>query len=111
MPLCTVRVRFVEWDKLPLVPCAETVKFPVAALEAAPNRTEVLAPAATVKGLVGLDVTPEGSAPKVTCTLPVKPFSGLTEILTAELAAPWITEIELGDKAMEKSGEGGGGGG
>jgi hypothetical protein len=37
------------------------MKFPVAALAAAPKTTEVLAPAVTMKGLAGLEVTPAGS--------------------------------------------------
>jgi hypothetical protein len=38
------------------------MKFPVAAFAEAPKTTEVLAPAATLKGLAGFEVTPAGSA-------------------------------------------------
>ena len=93
------------------MPCTEIVKFPSAALVEAPIITEVLAPAATLKGLAGLDVTPAGSAMSDTCTEPVKPFVGLTETLTAGLVAPCVTEIEFDDRLRAKSAAGGGGGG
>jgi len=38
----------------------EIVKFPVVALEEALNNRDVLAPAATLKGLAGFEVTPAG---------------------------------------------------
>jgi hypothetical protein len=42
--------------------------------------------------------------------VPEKPFTGFTEKLTAELAAPWAMEIELDDRLRVKSGAGGSGG-
>ena len=73
---------------MPLAPCTEIVKFPVVALAEAPKIREVLAPTATVKGLAGFEVTPEGSALSVTWTVAVKPFSAFTETLTEGLVAP-----------------------
>ncbi len=108
-PLWTVKARFAEWESVPLVPCAEIVKFPVRAFTAAPKTTEVLEPTATLKGLAGFEVTPEGSALKVTCTLPVNPLTGFTETLRAELVPPCCTETELEERASLKSGTGGGG--
>lgn len=42
------------------------VKFPVPALGAAENSTDALEPAATLKGLAGLEMTPEGKPESVT---------------------------------------------
>jgi len=95
---------------VPLAPCTEIVKFPVVALAEAPKITEVLAPAATVKGLAGFEVTPVGIAVSVTWTAPVKPFTAFTEMLTEGLVAPCAMEIEFDDKLRVKSGAGGGGG-
>ena len=85
------------------------MKFPVAALDEAPKTTDALAPAATLNGLVGFEITPAGSPLKITCTLPVNPLFGLTETLTAELAPPCETETEFAERDREKSGAGGGG--
>ena len=95
---------------MPLAPCTEIVKFPVVALAEAPKIREVLAPAATVKGLAGFEVTPVGIAVSVTWTAPVKPFTAFTEMLTEGLVAPCAMEIEFDDKLRVKSGAGGGGG-
>ena len=72
--------------------------------------TEVLEPAATLKGLWGFEVTPTGRALSVTWTAPAKPFSAFTETLTEGLVAPCGMEIEFDDKLRVKSGAGGGGG-
>jgi hypothetical protein len=101
--------RFTEWESAPLVPWGEIVKFPVAAFAAAPKTTEMLEPAATLKGLAGFEVTPEGSALSVTCTLPVNLLTGFTETPRAELVPPCCTETELEERASVKSGTGGGG--
>ena len=93
------------------MPCTETVKFPVVAFAEAPKTTGVFAPAVTLKGLAGFEVTPAGSALSVTWTAPEKPLTGFMETLTAGLAAPCVTEIEFADKFRVKSGAGGGGGG
>src|SRR5271168_4411514 len=98
-----------EWLSAPLLPCAETATLPAAALAATPKTTGVCAPAAKVKGLAGLVVTPAGMPDSVTCTEPLKPFSAVTITFTAALAEPCETEIELGAKARRKSGAGGGG--
>ena len=62
--------------------------MPAVAFEEAPMTTGVLAPAAMLNGLSGLDVTPVGSPEIVTWTEPVKPFSAFTETLRAELLEP-----------------------
>ena len=72
--------------------------------------TEVLAPAATLKGLEGLEVTPTGRALSDTWTEPVNPFTGFTETLTAGLVASCMIEIEFADRLRVKSATGGGGG-
>ena len=95
---------------MPLAPCTEIVKFPVVALAEAPKITEVLAPAATVKGLAGFEVTPVGIAVSVTWTAPVKPFTAFTEMLTERLVAPCAMEMKFDDRARAKSATGGGGG-
>jgi len=81
----------------------------VGAFAATPKTTAVLAPAATVKGLAGFEVTPAGSALSVTWTVLAKPLTGFMETPTAELAEPCGTEIEFEDTPREKSGTGGGG--
>jgi hypothetical protein len=70
------------------------VKFPVVALEAAPNNTAVLAPAATLNGLDGLDCKAVGRPLRVTCTVPANPFWPATDTFTGELVPPCSTESE-----------------
>jgi hypothetical protein len=82
------------------------MKFPVAAFAVAPKIIEVLAPAATLNGLGGFELTPAGSVPKVTCTVPVNPLLGFTETLRAELVPPCWTETEFEERASVKSGTG-----
>src|ERR1700676_817872 len=89
IPGWIIKERLAECDKLPLLPCAITVKLPVAAVEEAPKITGVpAAPAAMLKGLAGFEVTPAGTPERLTCTVPINPFSGFTETVTAELVAP-----------------------
>ena len=83
-----VRARFAECERAPLVPWVEIVEFPVEALAAAEKRIGALAPAAMLKGVGGLATTPAGKPARVIWTEPVKPLSGLTERLTAELVVP-----------------------
>lgn len=109
-PACIVRLKLCECDKAPLVPCVEIVKLPVAALDEAPKTTDALASAAMLNGLAGFETTPEGSPLRVTCTFPVNPLLGFTEILTAELLPPCERESVFAERLSEKSGEGGGGG-
>jgi hypothetical protein len=93
------------------VPEAVIVKFPVLVLGAAEKRTGALEPAAILKGLAGLEMTPDGKPVQVTWTVPVKPLSGSTDKLTAGAVAPCWTATEFAENAIEKSGEAGGGGG
>lgn len=93
------------------MPSAIIVEFPVEAFAAAEKRRSALDPAATLKGLGGLETTSAGRPVSVTWTVPVKPLSGLMNSLTAGLVAPCWTLTEFWEKAIEKSGSGGGGGG
>ena len=88
---------------------AQVTLCPVAALEAAPKMMGAVVLAATAKGLAGFEVTPVGSAPSVTSTEPVKPFTGFTVRLTVELVAPCAMETEVVEREIKKSGAGGGG--
>lgn len=56
----TVSARFAECESESLLACAVRWKSPVEAFEAAPKITDVFPPAATPKGLGGLDVIPGG---------------------------------------------------
>src|SRR5277367_1917297 len=106
-----VRPRLAECESEPLVPSTVSVEFPVAVLMAAENRIGALEPAVTLKGLTGFDTTPAGKPLSVTWTVPVKPLSGSAESVTDVLVAPCWTVTEFWEKAREKSGRGGGGGG
>jgi hypothetical protein len=64
------------------------VNEPVAAFAVAPKMIWVFAPDASVKGLAGLEMTPAGRPLSEICTLPVNPFSGLTETLRELFVAP-----------------------
>jgi hypothetical protein len=71
---------------------------------AAENKTGVLDPAETLKGLIGFEMTPTGNPESVTCTEPVKPLSGLMDNVIAGLVAPCWRLMEFVEKAREKSG-------
>lgn len=58
----------------------------------------------------GLAVTPKGRPEMVTETVPVKELTGVAAMVTALLVLPALIEIEPGETAREKSGEGWGGG-
>src|ERR1700675_1693548 len=103
--------RLAGCERMPLVPWAMIVEFPVDALVAAEKSTGVLEPAATLKGFGGFERTPAGRPVRETWTVPVKPLSGLTDSFTAWLVAPCWTLTEFAENAMEKSGWGGGRGG
>ncbi|PYT53123.1 MAG: hypothetical protein DMG43_09855 [Acidobacteria bacterium] len=55
------------------------MNVPVEAFAAALKTTAVLAPAATVKGLAGFELTPAGSALSVTWTAFAKPLTAFME--------------------------------
>jgi len=78
----------MEWESAPLMACAETVKFPMAAFSAAPKTTDAAVPGTAVKGLAGLEVTPGGRSANVIWTAEVKPLCGEMEKDIAELASP-----------------------
>lgn len=106
-----MRARFAGCESVLLLPVATIVEFPVEAFMAAENKTGVLDPAETVKGLTGFEMTPAGKPVRVTWTEPVKPLSGFTDNIIAGLVAPCWRLTEFEEKAREKSGWGGGGGG
>lgn len=54
------RARVAECDSAPLAAWAMIIEFPGTELRLAPKRTEVLALAAMVNGLAGVEVTPAG---------------------------------------------------
>jgi hypothetical protein len=96
----------VEWVRLPLVPVTVTVKVPVAVAPPCPVNVNVdvpLPPEATVT-LVGLRVavTPAGSAPVDSDTVPLKPFSDVMVMVVD--ADPDLVIVRLeGDELMLKS--------
>lgn len=91
--------------------------MPVALREIEPTVAELFAlksrdafaPGLTENGLAGLTETPAGNPVRATCTVPEKPFCGVTLTVTALLVAPCDTEMVDGEIESEKSGAGGGG--
>lgn len=96
----------VEWVRVPLVPVTVTVKVPVAVPPPCPVNVNVdvpLPPEAIVT-LVGLRVavTPAGSAPVDSDTVPLKPFSDVMVVVVD--ADPDLVIVRLeGDVLMLKS--------
>jgi hypothetical protein len=95
-----VRPIMAVWLKLPEVPVTVMVAVPAAAEVPAAN-VRVLVPVV----LAGLKdaVTPLGRPVAARLTLPLKPFSGLTEMVVAPLF-PWATLRLLGDAERLKFG-------
>src|ERR1700675_3096896 len=110
VPACTARASVAEWDTEPLLPCAVIVKFPVAALDAAPKTRAVLVPDAMLNGLAGFETTPLGTPASVTWIVPVKSFWPATETVIGALVPPCETDREFEESVIAKSGEGVGGG-
>ena len=98
-------------ERAPLTPVAIIVEFPVEVFGAAEKRTGALEPVAMPSGVTGFEMTPADNPVRVIWTEPVKPLSGLTDNITAELVEPCLRLTEFVEKPMEKSGCGGGGGG
>jgi hypothetical protein len=98
-----------EWERDPLVACADISNWPVTALAEAPTITETGCPVPTEKGLAGLLVTPAGIPVSITCTLPENPFKPLTLTLTGALELPCSIVTVLAESPIAKSGLGGGG--
>ena len=98
----TVRFSVVVWLRLPDVPVIVTNFVPVAAVLLALN-VSVLLPVV----LAGLNdaVTPDGSPDADKATLPLKPFCGVT-VIVSPTPEPCATVAEAGDAASEKSGVG-----
>jgi len=98
----TVRAMVVVAVVLPEVPVMVTVTGPpvVAVLLAVSVSTVELVEE------VGLNeaVTPLGRPPAVNVTLPVKPFSGVT-VMVSVAVLPCVTESEVGEDASVKVGE------
>ena len=108
-PAWIVKERGAEWERVPLVACADIVNCPVAAFGDAPIITEAASPELTENGLAGLLVTPAGTPERVTCTLPEKPFKPFTATLTGTLELPCAMLTVLVENPIVKSGCGGGG--
>jgi hypothetical protein len=83
-----VSFKLAECARLPLEPCTVKPNVPTAAEGAAPKTTDWFPPAVTLNGLAGFDVTPAGTPAKLICTLPLKPFVPVTEMVTGALVAP-----------------------
>ena len=110
MLACTASASVAEWDTEPLLACAVIVKFPVAALKAAPRTTAALVPDAMLKGLEGFETTPLGTPANVIWTVPAKPFWPVTETVMGALVPPCATDSEVEESVIEKSEDGAGGG-
>jgi len=94
----------VEWVRLPLVPVMVMVNVPVLAPLPVNVRVEVPLP---VK-LAGLNVavTPEGSAPVESETVPLNPLSDVMVMVVD--VAPFLDIVKLeGEALMLKSGDAG----
>jgi hypothetical protein len=104
-----VKEKGAEWEREPLVACADIVNCPVAAFGDAPIITETACPELTEKGLAGLLVTPAGTPESVTCTFPEKPFKPATVTLTGALELPCAMLMVPVESPIVKSGCGGGG--
>ena len=90
----------VVFDRVPDVPVMVTVTVPVAAVLLAVS-VSVLVVVVGFGSKAG--VTPSGSPAAERVTLPVKPFSGETEIVLEPLL-PWVTATLLGEADRVKSG-------
>jgi hypothetical protein len=101
----TVRETVVEFVRVPEVPAIVTVAVPVVAVPLAVS-VRVLEFAGLVV-LAGLKdaVTPAGSPDADKLTLPVKPFSGATEMVLPPLA-PCTSDKVFGEAEREKLGTG-----
>jgi hypothetical protein len=104
-----VKEKGAEWERVPLVACAEIVNCPVVASGDAPRIIEAACPELTENGLAGLLVTPAGTPERVTCTLPEKPFKPVTVTLTGALELPCAMLTVVMESPIVKSGCGGGG--
>ena len=69
----TTRVRFAEWDKLPLVPVIVSLEVPVA-VEAVVVTFKVEEPEPLIDAGVKLADAPDGKPPSLSATVPVNPF-------------------------------------
>lgn len=78
----TVSVREVEFVKLPDVPLIVTVTLPVLAVLFAASVMVVLV---AVGFVANVAVTPPGSVPVESVTLPLKPFCGVTDTVLVPL--------------------------
>jgi len=65
--------------------------------------TAWLWPSASTKGPGGCEVTPGGSPESVSVTVPVKPFSAVTEMEAAGLVVPKVAPTWAGDTDTAKS--------
>jgi len=94
-----------EWESEPLVACAVIVAEPGAVAMLAPTTIVVgFAFEVILKGLAGLVATPDGSPESVTCTVPEKPFFGVTDTVADCGTPPWVSARLAGEIETTKSG-------
>jgi hypothetical protein len=92
----------VEWVRLPLVPVTVTVNVPVAVPPPPPVKVRVEVPLpATLAGLK-LALTPDGSAPVDSETVPVKPPDGVI-VIVVDADPDLVIARLVGDALMLKS--------
>jgi len=94
-------------DNLPLVASTVMGNTPTVADGETENVTDSLVPGVREKE-GGVASTPCGTPWKVNSTELLKPCSGTTETVTAEVEFPRTAEVETGDADTPKSGPGGG---
>ncbi len=98
-----MRFTVVVCVRLPDVPVMVTVLVPVAAVLLAVNVRELVV---VVEAGAKVAVTPAGSGDADKATVPVKPFVGVTVMVSAPLVLPWVAVKVVADPAILKSGAG-----
>jgi hypothetical protein len=87
---------------VPEVPVRATLAVPATAAEEAVMLICMSEPG-VIERVIGVAVTPAGSEPTVTATLPLKPFSGETPTVNVCAAPPGTTVMLAGATSREKS--------
>jgi hypothetical protein len=99
--LVIVSVIVVEWVRLPLVPVTVMVNVPVAVWPPLPVKVRVEVPLPVTLAGLKLAVTPDGSAPVDSETVPLKPLNVMVIVVDVELV---LISVRLeGDALMLKS--------
>jgi hypothetical protein len=100
--LVIVSVIVVEWVRLPLVPVTVTVNIPVAVWPPLPVKVRVEVPLPVRLAGLKLAVTPDGSAPVDSETVPLKPFNAVM-VIVVDVELVLISVTLEGDALMLKS--------